>query len=183
MSELEDVFKTKRLLEEMAGSIQKILFARFSGLTPAEREDVEQEVKLKLWRAVASGKKIDNLRSYLWKAVVTTALDILEAKKGLCSFEAQAELPGGFEVDGGKSREGRLVLERAAESLSPKRRTVVKMYMQGADLARIAATLSWSEPKTRHLLYRGLKDIKNILRSQGQAGPENKKRTGGVDEE
>jgi len=171
MSELKDLFATKQLLEDMARSIRKILFARFSRLTPAEREDVEQEVKLKLWRAVSCGKKIDNWRSYVWKAVATTALDVLEAKQGLCSLEEQADLPGLRAGDGGKSSDRKLELEKAAESLSPKRRSVVKMYLQGTDLARIAATLCWSEPKTRHLLYRGLKDLKKTLALPVPAGP------------
>jgi RNA polymerase sigma-70 factor (ECF subfamily) len=60
---------------------------------------------------------------------------------------------------------------RAVDGLTPSRRPVVRMYLQGYSREEIAHVLGWTEPKTRNLLYRGLADVREALRGAG-VGPE-----------
>lgn len=163
MTELGHILKTKRLLEDLARSIHQILLARCRGLSAAEREDVEQEVKLKLCKSVADGKKITHLRSYLWKAVMTTALDVLDQRENTLPLGG---VPGKGEGDDGREVRGeelKLWLGKAVEGLSPGRKAVVSLYLKGLSLDRISRELGWSEPKVRHLFYRGLNDMKTSV--------------------
>jgi RNA polymerase sigma-70 factor (ECF subfamily) len=55
----------------------------------------------------------------------------------------------------------------AVESLMASRRRVVQLFLLNMTLEEIAIILKWSEAKTRNLLYRGLDDLKKILREKG----------------
>ena len=74
-------FRRKRFLDEISSSVRAILLKNFPGIAGPEREDIEQEIKLKLWKMVRRGKDIRNLKSYLGRMVYTTALDVI-AKRG-----------------------------------------------------------------------------------------------------
>jgi len=169
--------ETEKLLAEISGSIRAIMSRRFSSLTISEREDIEQDVQLKLWKIWTSGKKIDRLESYLWKVVYTTALDLLEGKRNEISLEAACGpgRPAGepaVEIDRADA-DARFDLDRRLEALSPNRRLVVKFHLAGMDLAETAAHLGWSRTKVRHLYYRGLDDLKRMIGKE-KSGNENK---------
>jgi RNA polymerase sigma-70 factor (ECF subfamily) len=51
--------------------------------------------------------------------------------------------------------------------LADNRQSVVVLYLEGLTTQEIAHNLGWSEPKTRHLVYRGLKDLRRELRAEG----------------
>ena len=85
--DLETLLKTKTFLEDMSVSIRNILRANFPEMSREEKEDIDNEVKMKLWKKAAGGKKIDNLRSYLWRVVYTTALDLIEERMPHLSLE------------------------------------------------------------------------------------------------
>jgi RNA polymerase sigma factor (sigma-70 family) len=170
MTELDRILKSERLLEDLARSIRHILLARCRGLSAAEREDVEQEVKLKLCRSVAGGKKIAHLKSYLWKAVMTTALDVLDQRDKTLPLDGvpnETEGDNGREIRGGELK---LWLGKTAEGLSPARKAVMSLYLKGLSLDRISRELGWSEPKVRHLFYRGLNDMKMSVGGKQRSG-------------
>jgi DNA-directed RNA polymerase specialized sigma24 family protein len=48
---------------------------------------------------------------------------------------------------------------------------VVRLHLAGYAREEIAHLLSWTEPRTRHLIYRGLADLRDRLRARG-IGPE-----------
>ena len=59
--ELEDLLKAGPFLDEVSLSVKKIIFANFPCLTEEEREEIGQDVKLKLLKMASRGKKIGNL--------------------------------------------------------------------------------------------------------------------------
>jgi RNA polymerase sigma factor (sigma-70 family) len=60
--------------------------------------------------------------------------------------------------------ERRLMLRRALDSLPERRRIVLHLHLEGMDIVQIAARLQWRENQVRHLLYRGLADIREALK-------------------
>ncbi|MDH7512777.1 MAG: hypothetical protein QHH14_07520 [Clostridiales bacterium] len=54
----------------------------------------------------------------------------------------------------------------AMNSLIESRRRVVRLHLLGMNIEEISAFYCWSQNKTRNLLYRGLKDIKKILKKK-----------------
>ena len=69
----------------------------------------------------------------------------------------------------GKKQETNLkkILGQAVESLIESRRKVVKLYLLNMTLEEIADFFGWSRHKTRNLLYRGLNDLKKMLKDKG----------------
>jgi RNA polymerase sigma factor (sigma-70 family) len=171
--DLETLLKTKTFLEDISVSIRNILLASFPEMSREEKEDIDNEVKMKLWKKAADGKKIDNLRSYLWRVVYTTALDLigermphLSLEKLIASSEREDRASEKIvsPVSSIEGREHRLMLRRALDSLPKRRQAVLQLHFEGMDIAQIAARLQWRENQVRHLLYRGLADIKEMLR-------------------
>jgi RNA polymerase sigma factor (sigma-70 family) len=181
---LDELLKTKKFLDEVSVSIRNILLSSFPDTTPQEKEDIDHEVKLKLWKKIAGGKKIHNLRSYLWRVVYTTALDVLAEKKYFVPLERILQLGEG---DGtapeellsaemtSTEKEYRLMVEQALGTLLDRRKAVVKLHLSGQDIPRIASSLQWRENQVRHLLYRGLADLRKKLKNQFIEGERGKK--------
>jgi RNA polymerase sigma-70 factor (ECF subfamily) len=167
--DLERLLRTRAFLDEMSSSIRNILLAQFPEMTPQEKDDIDHEVKLKLWKKAASGKKIDNLRSYLWRVVYTTALDLLGERMihlSLDKIEEASEKNGLAPQEilipdlSLQSSERKMMIEKALDQLPERRRTVLRLHLAGNDIGQISSQLSWSESQVRHLLYRGLDDLR-----------------------
>lgn len=162
---------TEKLIAEVAACVRSVLAHRFPAMPVPQRQDVEQEVLLKLCRMAENGKKIGHLKSYLWRVVFTTALDILDQGQGTLSLEECLERDGSGALPGAliappeeAAMECRSHLEGLLLRLPEKRRIAVKLHLLGWDLERSAAWLGWSKAKVRHLLYRGLAQLKSLSR-------------------
>ena len=57
-------------------------------------------------------------------------------------------------------------LAAAVDSLIESRRKVVKLFLLDMTIDEIASFYNWSRDKTRNLLYRGLSDLKGILKDK-----------------
>ena len=172
MTELEDILKAGPFLDEVSLSVRKILSANFPGLTDEEKEEIGQDVKLKLLKMASRGKKIGNLRSYIWKMVYSTALDIIaERIPAVCLDDAleSGKTPLESYVDGlspeylFEEKELLALTEKAIDSLPRRRRTAVLLHLQGLGLEESALYLGESMATVRHLLYRGLGEVKAKL--------------------
>jgi RNA polymerase sigma-70 factor (ECF subfamily) len=58
-------------------------------------------------------------------------------------------------------------VEEAMARLPESRRLAVGLHLQGMTTDEIGDLMGWSEPKARNLVYRGLKDLRGKLRSEG----------------
>jgi len=58
-------------------------------------------------------------------------------------------------------------LGQCVDSLLDSRKKVVKLYLLNMTLEEIAGFFNWTPHKTRNLLYRGLNDLKKILKEKG----------------
>lgn len=153
----------------MATSIRNIIYDTFPGTTPQEREDIEQEVKLKIWRAAARGKNFTNLRSYLWKVVYTTALDVVDQRMELLGNQEIQEISDSARTARMESANPEILwqkeetqesLRKAVGALPERRRMVMKLWLLDMNQEEIAAYLGWGSNQVRHLLYRGIEDLK-----------------------
>jgi RNA polymerase sigma-70 factor, ECF subfamily len=144
--------------------------------------DIEQEARLRLWRALQSEREIRNPASYLYRIAMTATLDAVRRIKAkreeqlrLVEDEYEEEgAPLALSSDPNRSPEveaGRKQLagkvRTALARLSDNRRRAVGLYLEGMASQEIATLLGWSEPKARNLLYRGLSDLRAQLRAEG----------------
>ena len=171
--DLKKLIKTKDFLEKMSRSIELIIWKNFPKLSRQQKEDVEQEVKLKIWRMVTRGKKIKNLRSYLWKVVYTTTLDMIDEKMNILPLDKVMEAYGAnpiskldiqFSDSLMEKKEWESIFKKALNSIARNRRIVIKLYLTGLNVKEIADFLGWTESKVNHLYYRSINDLKKQLK-------------------
>ena len=144
--------------------------------------DIEQDARLRLWRALQSEREIRDPASYLYRIAMTATLDAVRRIKAkreeqlrLVEDEYEDEgAPLTLFSDPNRSPEaeaGRKQLagkvRTALSRLSDNRRRAVGLYLEGMASQEIATLLGWSEPKARNLLYRGLCDLRARLREEG----------------
>jgi RNA polymerase sigma factor (sigma-70 family) len=144
--------------------------------------DIEQEARLRLWRALQSEREIQNLTSYLYRIAVTSTLDAIRRVKS--KREDQLLLPEEEEEVAGKPQrlvagpehapdlqaERRQLLrkvETALANIPENRRRAVRLHLQGLTKEEIGDLLGWTEAKARNLIYRGLQDLREQLRAEG----------------
>jgi RNA polymerase sigma-70 factor (ECF subfamily) len=177
---------TSPALERIIVRFGRMLHAvgRRRGLGDAELDELTQEVRVRLWRALGEGEKIRQVQtSYVYRAAMSAALDIVRRRRA----RAEAPLEGaeGDAIDIGaeaastgerpdtvlEQRELGERIDRAVGELSPPRDVVVRLHLSGYDRFEMAELLGWTEPKVRNLLYRGLGDLRALLLRQG-IGPQ-----------
>jgi RNA polymerase sigma factor (sigma-70 family) len=144
--------------------------------------DIEQDARLRLWRALQSERKIQNLPSYLYRIAVTATLDAIrrvEAKREeqlLLAEEENEETGEPQWLVAGPAHAPDLLTERrqllrkveaALAGLSENRRRAVGLHLEGMTTQEIGDLLGWTEPKARNLVYRGLQDLREQLRAEG----------------
>ena len=145
--------------------------------------DIEQEARLRLWRALQSEREITDLASYLYKIAATATIDALRRAKA--KREQQFEATHGEEPEAGDlpaplvSHPGHSPERRAEQQelmrkiaaalarLAENRRRAVGLYLEGMTTQEIGDLLGWSEAKARNLVYRGLKELRDHLRAEG----------------
>lgn len=131
-------------------------------------EDLVQEIRIKLWKIFKSDKKIQNYSSYIKRVINSIIIDQIRALRRyekIIDLEKQRNLQ-----DQGISNlpiRIRKDVNLAFNSLIESRRKVVRWFLFGLDISEISKILKMDETKTKNLLYRGLNDLKNILRSKG----------------
>lgn len=180
MASDEAVFRS--LVRDMTSVIRATLNRHFGDLSPQDREDIEQEVRVKLWTYHSLGKKSAGDSLYVRRMVMSTAIDAVRMRRRKTPpgppappWEEQPELlipaPAGDTPQGRlEERELRRTIVRAINRLASNRRRVIKLHVAGLSISETAKLLSWSENKVRHLLYRGLENLRRGLRQEGLEG-------------
>lgn len=145
-------------------------------------DEIEQEARLRLWRALESEREISNPASYLYRIAVTATLDVIRRVKRkreeqmAASDDSEGEfiVPHALIADPVRApdceAERRQLVEKvrkAVARLPDNRRTAVGLHLEGLTTQEIADLLGWSEPKARNLVYRGLKDVRQYLKEAG----------------
>jgi len=178
--ELEERFN---LVVEEFGVLLRRAIVRFC---PRDKglqfDDIEQEARLRLWRALQDEREVTNYASYLYRIAATATIDAL--RRVQARHEEQLEILIEQRPDDGdvmlapapvkdsperlaESREAVDKVMSAVAKLPDAQRRAVGMYLQGMTSQDVADLMGWSEPKSRNLVYRGLKELRKSLREEG----------------
>lgn len=148
-----------------------------------QTSDIEQEARVRLWRALEREKELADPASYIYRIAVTTTIDAV--RRVLARREERLQEPGGDDAepdvarrqlvdDAGNRPDVRMdrrelmsILARALATLAEDRRRAVELHLQGLTVGEIADLLAWSEARARNLVYRGLDDLRRALRREG----------------
>jgi RNA polymerase sigma-70 factor (ECF subfamily) len=162
----------RSILDEFSGLI-KVHIIKFDpqkfGLDP---DDISQEIRIKIWRLLHDEKNIKNPASYIKKIVNSSVIDFLRKWKrdeGIMWVEKQkkvSEMKKGYPAAISLEENLRDSVAEAVDSLIESRRKVVRLHLMDMTIEEISAYFNWSSNKTRNLLYRGLTDLKKLLRNK-----------------
>jgi RNA polymerase sigma factor (sigma-70 family) len=143
----------------MSGAIRRVC-GRRQGLIP----DVEQEVRLALWKRLQDGKEIEHPVSYLYKMALTTALAVLrrqpseESRVDVETLEFEPHRPGG--ARGLNPLERARLLEQLLGRLPAAQSQALRAYLAGFNHREVAVLHRWTEAVARHHIYRGLEALR-----------------------
>ena len=174
---------------ESASSALERVIARFGpmlrsvgrrrGLSEPDLDELAQEVRVRLWRALAEGEKIHQVKtSYVYRAAMSAALDMIRRRRARAEQTLEHEVGDVAGATAGhldsdrpdaelEQRELAERIDRAITELAEPRDVVVRLHLSGYDRFEIARLLGWTEPKVRNLIYRGLADLRVLLLQQG----------------
>lgn len=165
--------RLRSLLDEYGHILRRAIrhvAPRSSGL---DLDDIEQEARLRVWRALSRKRILSRPESYLYRVAVTATLDAIRR------LRARREEPLAAPEDDSAHDEARhdaATPEQAAlrseqitrvgealAQLATNRRQAVKLHLQGFTPAEIGRLRDWTEAKARNLVYRGLGDLRALL--------------------
>ena len=182
MTDVETESRLNAILDEYGAFLRRTITHFCPKDLGIHFKDIEQDARLRLWRALQSEREIRDPASYLYRIAMTATLDAVRRIKAkreeqlrLVEDEYEDEgAPLALFSDPNRSPEaeaGRKQLagkvRTALSRLSDNRRRAVGLYLEGMASQEIATLLGWSEPKARNLLYRGLSDLRAQLRAEG----------------
>jgi RNA polymerase sigma factor (sigma-70 family) len=165
------------LVARFGGLLRQV--GRRRGLTDAEAGELCQEVRIRIWHALASGERIAEApASYVYRTAMSAALDMIRRRRARREEPLEDRRDSGDPVVAGVAVapdcEGSLEEEELAHKiegvvshLAEPRDVVVRIYLAGYNHREIATLLGWTEAKARNLLYRGLADLRAKLIAVG----------------
>jgi RNA polymerase sigma factor (sigma-70 family) len=140
--------------------------ARRYGLTKADLDEVRQEVRLRLWRALERSGGRDVSASYGYRAAASAAVDLIRRHRLTRNMASHPD-----DVAGSATDEALLAsrLRDALAAVPESRRVAVRLHLSGRSLVEVARILHWTPAQARNQVYRGLADLKRDL--QDSANP------------
>jgi RNA polymerase sigma-70 factor (ECF subfamily) len=167
LNDEEFVALTERYAKLMASAIRRVCGYRHQDLIP----DVEQEVRVALWKRLRGGKEIEHPRSYLYKVALTTALEVVQRQAGQrLAFEDEvadmAENPGTL-FGTLLPPERAYLLEQVLQRLPLEESRAVRAHLAGFSHVEIAGLYGWTESVARHRVYRSIERLRRALQARG----------------
>jgi RNA polymerase sigma factor (sigma-70 family) len=147
----------------------------------AALDDIEQEARIRLWKALQHERDIVHPVSYIYKVAVSATLRAIRRAQArreepLREPDAVNEVgsPDALRTSAETSPEATAErsewlrkIDTAMARLPDNRRLAVGLHLQGLTTQQIGDILGWTEPKARNLVHRGLKDLRRELRAEG----------------
>lgn len=151
------------LKRDYANLIRNAIHRVYPAFSDFDLQDIEQEVHIKIWKLLENQKLIYPA-TYLYKIASTTAIDVLRRMK----FKEQEPISDATpEVNSNEKTRLSDVLESVLLKLAEARQIAVRFYLQGYSADEISKLMEWSSARARNLLYRGLEDLRRMLKEEG----------------
>lgn len=169
----------ERRIELVLERYAKVLRAAISRTVPQhpglDFEDLEQEARIRVWKALEAERPTRRLDAYIYRIGVTTAIDAV--RKARARREEQLADPVAGEGPEPvaapptwpeavtRRREAVAVVGGCLQRLADNRRRTVGLRLHGLTRSEIAELTGWTEAKIRNLVHRGLKELRDCCRA------------------
>jgi RNA polymerase sigma-70 factor (ECF subfamily) len=166
--------KLQELLARFASRIRAQIASNALSLHGIDPDDVEQDVRIRLWKLLERDPNAELPASYVQKVVATAIIDAVrraqvraadplpEAEDG---FELRTAMPGP-EVMASEALKME-ALARCIALIPARRRRPLQLYLQGFGLQEAADVCGLTLDAARKLIYRGLDDVRARMRAAG----------------
>jgi RNA polymerase sigma factor (sigma-70 family) len=160
------------LVEAYASLIRRAV-RRVGGLRATLiQDDVQQNVMLALWQQLERGQTIERPASYIYRAAIREAVRLLRRDHAHASAapaeEHLVETAAGSDphrhLD---DKERQKALMDCVETLEAQRRLAVRAHLSGFTVTEIMEMFDWPYQRARHLIARGMADLRRALRERG----------------
>jgi RNA polymerase sigma-70 factor (ECF subfamily) len=168
----------RALIEQYGRYLRRVVVRLCPRNLGLDFDDVEQEARLRLWKALRGERTVEDPASYLYRIAATATIDAIRRRRA--RREEPLEDPAGEQGVGVPLADTGLPLDRSVEravlldrieevlrSLPADRQQLLRLHFQGFTTQEIADVHGWTEAKTRNLVYRTLGDLRDRLREQG----------------
>lgn len=137
--------------------------------------DIEQEVRIRLWKAIERDRSGAFHASYVQRVVATTVIDALRRAEVRAAEplpeddDEPGQLPetGASPEQSASDGERMNGLRRCLGEIPERRRLPITLHLQGFSLQEIADVVGISAEAARKLVSRGLDELKTRLRELG----------------
>jgi RNA polymerase sigma factor (sigma-70 family) len=151
------VEKYARLLAAVA---RRVCGQRHAALLP----DIEQEIRLALWKRLQGGNEIRHPTSYLYKVALATSLAVIRRYRPRHEdLTADPPEPEAAELRRLLPPERARLAEEVMASLEPDAARAIRGYLTGLNHEELAELYGWSPSVARHLVYRTLEQLRARL--------------------
>ena len=168
-----------RLLADYAVKVRLLIDSHGLGQYGIDGADIEQEVRIRLWKALERDRNAAFHTSYIQRVVLTTVIDAIRAANARPAEplpEAPDEGDAAFiEPSAGPERMASGVADfdrvmACMAELPERRRKAVALHLQGFSLREIGEFSGTSEDAARKLLDRGMEMLRERLAVIGFGG-------------
>jgi len=149
--------------------------ARLVGPVP-EREDLLQQVFLKLHGALPGFRGDSSFETFLHRIAVTVAYDHLRRRRrnplGAATTDQLDELPGGEAADEASARASEMRrLVALLDRVKPDKRIAFALFaFEGLSIPEIAVLVGAREPAVRQRIHHAARELKKMLASRTGGG-------------
>lgn len=135
-------------------------------------KDIAQEAFMRVWNYLAQGKKIDNIRAFVFRTATNLIIDDVRKKKNRPSNSLEEMHDAGVDITGTGAAEIETygdanIMIKLMEQLDSTYRDIIMMrYMEGLTPREISEITGESANIISVRLNRGLKKMREILKYQ-----------------
>lgn len=169
--------RLEQLLRQYGAKLQAMLRSHGLDRYGIDIADVEQEVRIRLWRAVERDRSGAFHASYIQRTVASAVIDALRRAEVRAADplpeddeEAVHQLPEGPAGPERRARDSEHMqsLKRCMDAIPERRRVPIALHLQGFSLQEIAELADIpSAEAARKLVSRGMDELKTRLRECG----------------
>lgn len=135
-----------------------------------DADDLEQEVYLRLWQALANDRTIEQPASYIYRTINAAVIDAARRAQAREASRrgnvAPDDIAAGAQANPEpSSQRGEITdaVSRQFDQMKPDRVQAIKLHLQGYTTHEIGRITGWTEARARNLVYRGLSQLRGEL--------------------
>ncbi len=162
------------LLQHFASRIKAQIASNALSLHGIDPDDVEQEVRIRLWKTLERDPNAQLPASYIQRVVATVIIDAVRRAQVRAAeplpepgegVELQTSHPGP-DLAAAEARKMDVLMQCIAV-IPARRRRPLQLYLQGFGLQEAADTCGLTLDAARKLIYRGLDEVRARMRAAG----------------